>query len=54
MLSKAKNCGNPYQNIDEVTRNDASKILDEYKGNTDNVIGVDIKSGDIYISRWER
>ena len=58
VLTKAKDGKAPYQNVDATIRSAASKILEEYKNNpynvSGNVIGVDIESGKIYISRWGR
>jgi hypothetical protein len=58
ILLKAKNGEWPYHNIDEATKNAAIEIYAEYKGNpynvSGNVIGVDLKAGEIYVSRWER
>jgi hypothetical protein len=58
VLSNAANGTGRYKNIDSATRNAAQKKYDEYLSNPNNVsgnvIGVDLQSGRIQISRWER
>ena len=58
ILSDAAKGNGRYGNIDPSLSQTASDIFNEYKSNPSNVtgtvIGVDVKEGQIYISRWGR
>ncbi len=58
ILYNAKEGLGRYQNIDSATKEAAELFYNAYKNNpydfSGNVIGVDIKSGLIRVSRWER
>lgn len=58
VLSKAKDAEWPYQNIDTYTRDAAERIYEMYKDNpynfSGNIIGIDLESGIIRVSRWDR
>lgn len=58
ILSNASEGTGRYQSIDVETQNLVRDIYIEYLENPENVlgnvIGVDVKSGNIYVSRWER
>lgn len=58
VLREASQQDGRYRGIDETTRQAASDILAEYRSNpesvTGSVIGVDISTGEVYISRWNR
>lgn len=58
VLSKAANGNSPYSNIDPATQSAARNVYNEYVADpyniSGNVIGVDLKSGTIKVSRWYR
>lgn len=58
VLGKASGKEEIYSNISDELAQKAKDILSEYNNNPDNttgaVIGVDLKKGEIRISRWGR
>ena len=58
VLTNAANKRGPYASIDDATAMAARQILNEYRSNPSSVsgtvIGVDLETGTMYVSRWGR